>query len=86
MSFEIINDRRSERFRNVVSKTLVEILGRKLEYGPWAVMLRSDREVLRVLLTGPDARQEWAFELSNALGHAELAGDLRRRLGIGSGG
>jgi hypothetical protein len=39
-----------------------------------------------VVITGPDlAREEYAFDVSSALRHTELAGGLRRSLAIASG-
>jgi hypothetical protein len=88
LSLEITNDRRSERFRDLVSKAFVEILGHDLQYGPWTVMLRSERETLSVVITGPDdAREEWAFDLDRwgTRGPAEMAAQLRQRFRPGNG-
>ena len=82
LSLEITNDNRSERFRDVVSRVLVEILGEDLQYGPWTVRLRSERQTLCVLMTGPDdTREEWALNLDHprAPGPAEMAAQLRER-------
>jgi hypothetical protein len=82
VSLEITTDRGSERFRNLVSRAFVEVLGHELQYGPWTVMLRSEREMLCVVLTGPgDTREEWAFHLghSRARGSAQMAAQLRQR-------
>jgi hypothetical protein len=86
MSLEITTDSRSERFRDVVAKAFVEILGRELQYGPWTVMLRSERQMLCVVMTGPDeAREEWAFsfDLSNGRGPAAIADELWQRFRTG---
>ena len=88
MSFEITNDSRSERFRDLVARAFVEILGDDLQYGPWSVMLRSERKTLSVVMTGPDdTRQEWAFSLdhSSDQGPAEMAAQLRNRFRPGNG-
>jgi hypothetical protein len=67
MSLEITTDRRSERFRNLIAKAFVEILGPELQYGPWTVLLRSERQVLCVVMTGPEEmREEWAFTLDHS--------------------
>ena len=82
MSLEITNDTRSERFRDVVAKAFVEILGHDLQYGPWTVMLRSERKTLCVVMTGPDdRREEWAFSLdhSRVQGPQQMTAELRQR-------
>jgi hypothetical protein len=82
MSFEITNDSRSERFRDLVAKAFIEILGQELQYGPWNVVLRSEREILSVVMTGPDdSREEWAFTLdrSGARAPAKLSHELWQR-------
>ena len=87
VSFEIINDRRSERFRDLVARAFVEILGDDLQYGRWTVMLRSERQSLSVVMVGPDdRREEWAFNptLSSAEGSVEMAAQLRQRFGAGT--
>jgi hypothetical protein len=79
MSLEITNDARSERFRDPVARAFLEILGHELQYGPWTVVLRSNWETLRVVMTGPgDTRQEWAFDIAGAPEPAEMADQFRR--------
>jgi hypothetical protein len=86
MSFEITNDTPSERFRDLVSQALCEMVGHELQYGSWTVMLRAEQEVLYVVMTRPDdRRQEWVFDLSSARRPAEVADQLRRRFGPGEG-
>jgi hypothetical protein len=88
LSLEITNDSRSERFRDTVARAIVEILGHDLQYGPWTVILRSERKTLCVVMTGPDdTREEWAFNLehSRAHGPAEMAAQLRQRFRAGNG-
>jgi hypothetical protein len=86
VSFEITSDGYSERFRDLVSEALLEIVGHERQYGSWTVLLRSERDVLYVVMTGPnDTRQEWAFELSGAQRSADVADQLRRRLRTGNG-
>jgi hypothetical protein len=80
MSLEITSDDQSERFRDVVARAFLEILGPELPYGLWTVMLRCDRETLCVVMTGPrHMRQEWAFDIAGALGSTEMAEQFRRR-------
>jgi hypothetical protein len=82
VSFEITNDSRSERFRDLVARAFVEILGEDLQYGRWTVMMRSERKSLCVLMTGPDdTREEWRFDLdrSNAQAPVEMTAQLRER-------
>jgi hypothetical protein len=79
MSLEITNDARSERFRDLVARAFLEILGPELQYGPWTVILRSDRDTLRVVMTGPrHTHQEWAFDIAGVAGPAEMADQFRR--------
>ena len=81
MSLEISNDSPSERFRDLVARVFVEILGEDLQYGPWTVILRSERKTLCVVMTGPeDTREEWAFNLdhSRVQGPEEMTAQLRR--------
>ena len=81
MSLEISNDSPSERFRDLVARAFVEILGEDLQYGPWTVILRSEPKTLCVVMTGPeDTREEWAFNLdhSRAQGPEEMTAQLRR--------
>ena len=88
MSLEINNDSRSERFRDMVARTFVEILGHDLQYGPWTVILRSEPKTLCVVMTGPDdTREEWAFNLDHPRAHgpAEMAAQLRQRFRAGNG-
>jgi hypothetical protein len=86
VSFEITSDRYSERFRDLVSEALLEIVGHERRYGAWTVMLRSELDVLYVVMTRPDdTRQEWAFDLSGARRSADVADQLRRRLRTGNG-
>lgn len=88
MSLEINNDSRSERFRDVVARAFVEILGQDLQYGPWTVILRSEPRTLCVVMTGPgDRREEWAFNLdhSRVQGPEELTTQLRERIRPGNG-
>lgn len=86
VSFEITNDSRSERFRDLVARAFVEILGQDLQYGPWTVMLRSEREILCVVMTGPDdRREEWAFRFSDTRGPMEMADQLRQGLRTANG-
>jgi hypothetical protein len=81
MSLEITNDARSERFRDLMARTFVELLGRELPYGPWTLTLRSDHETLSVVMTGPEkTRQEWAFDIAGAPEPAQIAAQFRRRL------
>ena len=82
MSFEITNDSRSERFRDLVARAFVEILGEDLQYGRWTVMMRSERKALCVVMTGPDdTREEWTFDLdlSSAQPPTEMTAQLRER-------
>jgi hypothetical protein len=88
LSLEINNDSRSERFRDVVARAFVEILGPDLQYGPWTVILRSEPRTLCVVMTGPgDRREEWAFDLdhSRVQGPEEMMTQLRRRFRPGQG-
>lgn len=88
MSLEITNDTRSERFRDVVARTFVEILGPDLQYGPWTVILRSERKTLCVVMTGPDdRREEWAFSLdhSRVQSPEPMTAELRQRFRPGIG-
>jgi hypothetical protein len=88
LSLEIDNDSRSERFRDLVARVFVEILGQDLQYGPWTVILRSEPETLCVVMTGPgDRREEWAFDLdhSRAQGPEHMMAQLRRRFRPGHG-
>jgi hypothetical protein len=88
LSLEITNDSPSERFRDLVARAFVEILGPDLQYGPWTVVLRSERKTLCVVMTGPDdTREEWAFSLdhSRAQGPADMAAQLRQRFRFGNG-
>ena len=88
MSLEITNDTRSERFRDLVARTFVEILGHDLQYGPWTVILRSERRILCVLMTGPDdRREEWAFDLdpSGVHGPEEMTAQFRQRFRLRNG-
>lgn len=87
VSFEITNDSRSERFRDLVARAFVEILGDDLQYGRWTVILRSERQTLSVVMIGPDdRREEWAFNPthSSAEGSVEMAAQLRQRFGAGT--
>ena len=82
VSFEITNDSRSERFRDLVARAFVEILGEDLQYGRWTVMMRSERKTLCVVMTGPDdTREEWTFslDLSSAQAPPEMTAQLRER-------
>jgi hypothetical protein len=80
MSLEISNDDCSERFRDLVARAFLEILGPELQYGPWTVMLRSNRQTLCVVMTGPrEMRQEWAFDIAGDPGPEEMADQFRRR-------
>ena len=80
MSLEITSDDRSERFRDPVARAFLEILGPELPYGLWTVMLRCDQETLCVVITGPKhMRQEWAFDIADALRSSEMAEQFRRR-------
>jgi hypothetical protein len=86
VSFEITTDHGSERFRNLVARAFAEVLGRELQYGPWSVNLRSEREVLRVVMTGPgETREEWAFSLDHSRGQgpAGTVAQLRQRFRAG---
>jgi hypothetical protein len=88
LSLEINNDSRSERFRDMVARVFVELLGPDLQYGPWTVILRSEPKVLCVVMTGPgDRREEWAFDLdrSRSQGPEEMMAQLRRRFRPGQG-
>jgi hypothetical protein len=86
MSFEITADRRSECFRDLVAEAFVEIVGDRLRYGCWTVVLRTDREVLHVAMTRPDdTRREWFFAVSDADRPADLATQLWRDLRTGDG-
>jgi len=86
VSFEITSDGYSERFRDLVSEALLEIVGHERQYGSWTVMLRSELNVLYVVMTRPDdTRQEWAFDLSGAQRSADVADQLRRQLRTGNG-
>jgi hypothetical protein len=88
LSLEITNDSPSERFRDLVARTFVEILGPNLQYGPWTVVLRSERKTLCVVMTGPDdTREEWAFSLdhSRLQRPADMAAQLRQRFRSGNG-
>jgi hypothetical protein len=81
LSLEISNDSPSERFRDLVARAFVEILGDDLQYGPWTVILRSERKTLCVVMTGPeDTREEWAFNLDHSSVHGpeEMTAQLRR--------
>jgi hypothetical protein len=82
VSFEINNDPRSERFRDIVARAFVEILGPRLRYGPWNVSLRSQRTILSVVMTGPEgAYEEWAFALASGdTGPETMYDALRQRL------
>ena len=80
MSFEISNDRASERFRDEVSKALADALGADLQYGRWTVSLRSDPHGLSVSMSGPDVREEWAFARAETRDPTDLAQQLRRRV------
>src|SRR4051812_22751698 len=82
VSFEITNDRRCERFRDLVSRACVEILGAALRYGRWTVTLREESPILFVVMTGPGkTREEWTFDLdrSPVQGPDGLVGQLRQR-------
>ena len=82
LSLEISNDSPSERFRDLVARAFVEILGDDLQYGPWTVILRSEPRILSVVMTGPgQRREEWAFNLdhSRVQGPGEWAAQLRQR-------
>jgi hypothetical protein len=82
VSLEITTDGGSERFRNVVAKAFVEVLGPDLQYGPWTVRLRSERETLCVVMTGPgDTREEWSFHLGPSIAQApaQMKAQLRQR-------
>ena len=88
VSFEITSDSCSERYRDLVSRAFVEILGDDLQYGPWTVRLRSEQKTLCVVMTGPDdTREEWAFDLglSGTQGPAEMSARLRQRFRPGNG-
>ena len=88
MSLEISNDSPSERFRDLVARAFVEILGDDLQYGPWTVILRSEPRILSVVMTGPgQRREEWAFNLdhSRVQGPEEWAAQLRQRIRPGNG-
>ena len=88
MSLEINNDSRSERFRDVLARAFVEILGDDLQYGPWTVILTSEPRLLSVVMTGPgERREEWAFNLehSRVQGPEEWTAQLRQRIRPGSG-
>jgi hypothetical protein len=81
VSFEIITDGGSERFRDLISRTFGEALGAELQYGTWTVTLRSDRERLHVTLAGPDRTlEEWAFSLDRSASQQGMVDALRRRL------
>ena len=83
MSLEISNDSPSERFRDRVARAFVEVLGDDLQYGPWTVILRSERRTLCVVMTGPgQRREEWAFDLDHSRdqGPEELTAELRQRI------
>jgi len=83
LSLEISNDSPSERFRDLVARAFVEILGDDLQYGPWTVILRSEPRILSVVMTGPGhRREEWAFNLehSRVQGPEEWAAQLRQRI------
>ncbi len=88
LSLEIRNDSLSERFRDLVARAFVEILGDDLQYGPWTVILRSEPRTLCVVMTGPDRRrEEWAFNLdhSRVQGPQEWTAQLRQRIRPGNG-
>jgi hypothetical protein len=86
LSLEITNDSRSERFRDLVARTFVEILAQDLRYGPWTVILRSERKHLSVVMTGPDdTREEWTFNLDRAQAPGEMMSELWERFSPGSG-
>jgi len=88
LSLEISNDSRSERFRDMVARAFVEILGDDLQYGPWTVILRSEPRILCVVMTGPgQRREEWAFNLepSRVRGPEEWTAQLRQRIRPGNG-
>ena len=79
MSLEITNDPPSERFRDVVAKAFLEVLGSELQYGPWTVTLRSNPRKLSIVMTGPgDTRHEWAFDIVGADAFEAVADQLRR--------
>jgi hypothetical protein len=88
LSLEITNDSRSERFRDVLARAFVEILGDDLQYGPWTVILTSEPRLLSVVMTGPgQRREEWAFNLehSRVQEPEEWTVQLRQRIRPGSG-
>jgi hypothetical protein len=88
LSLEISNDSPSERFRDLVARAFVEILGDDLQYGPWTVILRSEPRTLCVVMTGPGhRREEWAFNLehSRVQGPEEWTAQLRQRIRPGNG-
>jgi hypothetical protein len=88
LSLEISNDSPSERFRDLVARAFVEILGDDLQYGPWTVILRSQPRILCVVMTGPGhRREEWAFNLdhSRVQGPEEWVAQLRQRIRPGNG-
>lgn len=71
-----------------MAKAFVEIIGHELQYGPWTVMLRSERQILCVVMTGPDdTHEEWAFNLglSGLQAPAEMVDELRKRFRTGNG-
>ena len=80
MSLEIENDPESERFRDRVSRALADALGPDLQYGRWTVSLRSESQRLSVRMTGPEVREEWAFERANGRDPVDLAEELTMRL------
>ena len=78
MSLEITNDARSERFRDLVARAFLEILGHELAQVVEHVA-HDDRETLCVVMTGPgNTRQEWAFDIAGDPGPAEMADQFRR--------
>ena len=86
MSFEITTDRRSECFRDLVAEALVEIVGDRLQYGCWTVVLRTEGDTLYVAMTSPDeTRREWVFAISDADRPVALAAQLWRGLRTGNG-
>jgi len=88
LSLEITNDSPSERFRDLVARAFVEILGDDLQYGPWSVILRSEPRVLCVVMTSPgQRREEWAFSLDHSRGQGpeEMTAQLRQRIRPGNG-
>jgi hypothetical protein len=81
MSFEITADHRSECFRDLVAEAFVDIVGERLQYGCWTVVLRTEHEVLYVAMTCPDdTRREWGFAVSDVARPADLAAQLWKDL------